>query len=138
MACWTVLPSYLSLLLSGQLLLQLLQLLRGALTHLAVGGRQLVQLSLDLGPLLWGQSGGREGGGGGEESVRAGVSQPVEREGVRDVLAGLFGEQEDLSAPDGLGHLVLLGRQLFTDGLDTTHTVRGTSTVLCCVLCKKL
>lgn len=48
---------YLSLLLFGQLLLQLLQLLSGALAQLAVGGRQLVQLSLDIGALLWGQPG---------------------------------------------------------------------------------
>lgn len=48
---------YLSLLLFGQLLLQLLQLLSGALAQLVVGGRQLVQLSLDIGALLWGQPG---------------------------------------------------------------------------------
>lgn len=48
---------YLSLLLFGQLLLQLLQLLGGAITQLVVGGRQLVQLSLYVSTLLWGQSG---------------------------------------------------------------------------------
>lgn len=48
---------YLSLLLFGQLLLQLLQLLGGAITQLVVGGRQLVQLSLYMSTLLWGQSG---------------------------------------------------------------------------------
>lgn len=48
---------YLSLLLFGQLLLQLLQLLSGALAQLVVGGCQLVQLSLHVGALLWGQPG---------------------------------------------------------------------------------
>lgn len=53
----SLLKIYLSLLLFGQLLLQLLQLLSGALAQLVVGGRQLVQLSLDVGALLWGQPG---------------------------------------------------------------------------------
>lgn len=52
---------YLSLLLFGQLLLQLLQLLRGTVAQLVVGGRQLVQLSLYMSALLWGQSGGDTG-----------------------------------------------------------------------------
>lgn len=34
-----------------------------------------------------------------------------------NLLAGLFGKQEDLCAPYGFGHLVLLGCELFTDGL---------------------
>lgn len=38
-------------------MLQLLQLLGGAVAQLAVGGRQLVQLSLDVAALLRGQSG---------------------------------------------------------------------------------
>lgn len=54
---------YLSLLLFGQLLLQLLQLLSGVLAQLVVGRRQLVQLSLDIGALLWGQPGHGVGNG---------------------------------------------------------------------------
>lgn len=46
-------PVYLSLLLFGQLLLQLLQLLGGALQKLVVGVGQLSQLSLHLSALFW-------------------------------------------------------------------------------------
>lgn len=45
-------PVYLSFLLFGQLLLQLLQLLGGAITQLVVGGCQLVQLGLYISTLL--------------------------------------------------------------------------------------
>ncbi len=57
MSCLHLQPIYLSFLLFGQLLLQLLQLLGGAITQLVVGGRQLVQLSLYMSTLLWGQPG---------------------------------------------------------------------------------
>lgn len=35
-----------------------------------------------------------------------------------NLLAGLFGQQEDLCTPDGLSHIILLGSELFSDGLE--------------------
>lgn len=35
-----------------------------------------------------------------------------------NLLVGLFGQQEDLRTPDGLSHVILLGGELFIDGLE--------------------
>lgn len=41
-----------------------------------------------------------------------------------NLLASLFGQQEDLCAPNSLGYIILLGSELFIDGLEEHANMR--------------
>lgn len=41
-----------------------------------------------------------------------------------NLLASLFGQQEDLCSPNSLGYIILLGSELFIDGLEEHANMR--------------